>query len=148
MHLMIENPERYVESFAEAGSDIITVHIEAARHLNRTISLIKQSGKKAGISLNPATPLSAIEEILTDIDLLLIMSVNPGFGGQKFIPSMIPKLRRAKKMVRALSPDVLIEVDGGVGIDNIEMIAEAGADIFVAGSSVFTSGNYKRPSGR
>jgi ribulose-phosphate 3-epimerase len=144
VHLMIENPERYVESFAEAGSDIITVHIEAARHLNRTISLIKQSGKKAGISLNPATPLSAIEEILTDIDLLLIMSVNPGFGGQKFIPSMIPKLRRAKKMVRALSPDVLIEVDGGVGIDNIEMIAEAGADIFVAGSSVFTSGNYEK----
>lgn len=141
-HLMIENPERFIDSFADAGSNLITVHVEAARHLHRTVAQIKEKGIKAGVSLNPATPLVEIEPILGDIDVLLIMSVNPGFGGQKFIGSILPKIRKAREMVNSIAPNVIIEVDGGVTLDNISSIAEAGADVIVSGASIFGSGNY------
>ena len=147
VHLMIENPERYIDSFADAGSDVITVHVEAARHLHRIIAHIRERGIKAGVSLNPATPLVQVEPILNDIDVLLIMTVNPGFGGQKFINSALPKIRKAREMVNSTAPNVAIEVDGGVTLDNIKSIAEAGADIIVAGASVFGSGNYKQTIG-
>jgi ribulose-phosphate 3-epimerase len=144
VHLMIENPERYIESFSQAGSDIITVHVEAANHLHRTIDIIKKAGKKAGVSLNPATPLMQIEEILPDIDLLLIMSVNPGFGGQQFIKTTLPKIARAKKMLEVLPHKVLLEVDGGVNLKNIGNISQAGADVIVAGAAVFGSNDYQK----
>jgi len=147
VHLMIENPERYIDSFADAGSDIITVHVEAARHLHRIIAHIRERGIKAGVSLNPATPLVQVEQMLNDVDVLLIMTVNPGFGGQKFINSALPKIRKAREMVNSTAPHVAIEVDGGVTLDNIKSIAEAGADIIVAGASVFGSGNYKQTIG-
>lgn len=143
VHLMIENPERYIDSFADAGSDVITVHVEAARHLHRAIAQIKERGVKAGVSLNPATPLIQVEPILGDIDVLLIMTVNPGFGGQKFITESLPKIKRARELVNSTAAGVAIEVDGGVTLDNIKSIAEAGADIFVAGASVFGSANYR-----
>lgn len=147
VHLMIENPERYIDSFADAGSDVITVHVEAARHLHRLIAQIKERGIKAGVSLNPATPLVEVEPILGDIDVLLIMTVNPGFGGQKFIEQSLPKIRKARELVNSTAPGVAIEVDGGVTIDNIASIAEAGADIFVAGAAVFGSANYAKTIG-
>ena len=143
-HLMIENPERFIDHFADAGSDLITVHVEAARHLNRTVAQIREKGIKAGVSLNPATPLVQIEPILGDIDVLLIMSVNPGFGGQKFIDSILPKIRKAREMADSIAPNVIIEVDGGVTLDNISSIAEAGADVIVSGASIFGSGNYEQ----
>ena len=142
VHLMIKNPDMYVESFADAGADFITVHTEAANHLHRTVELIKKTGKKAGVSLNPATPLSQIEEILPDIDLLLIMSVNPGFGGQKFIKSSLDKIRRASSMMAKLPQKPLLEVDGGVNLTNIAAIAKAGADVLVAGAAVFGTADY------
>ncbi|NPV05165.1 MAG: ribulose-phosphate 3-epimerase [Syntrophaceae bacterium] len=142
VHLMIEEPDRYIDAFAEAGSDIITVHAEAVIHLHRTVHYIKGRGIKAGVSLNPSTPLSCIEEILPDIDLLLIMTVNPGFGGQTFIPGMLPKIRKAREKVRSLGLGTAIEVDGGVTPENIGSLAEAGADIFVAGAAVFGSPSY------
>jgi ribulose-phosphate 3-epimerase len=147
VHLMIENPERYIDAFADAGSDVITVHVEAARHLHRIIAHIRERGIKAGVSLNPATPLVQVEPILNDVDVLLIMTVNPGFGGQKFISSALPKIRKAREMVNSTAPNVAIEVDGGVTLHNIKSIAEAGADIIVAGASVFGSGNYKQTIG-
>jgi len=147
VHLMIENPERYIDAFADAGSDVITVHVEAAHHLHRIIAHIRERGIKAGVSLNPATPLVQVEPILNDIDVLLIMTVNPGFGGQKFIPQSLPKIRKARALVNSTAPGVAIEVDGGVTLDNIKSIAEAGADIIVAGASVFGSGNYKQTIG-
>ena len=142
VHLMIENPEQYIEAFASAGSDVITVHVEASRHLHRTLIRIRELGVKAGVSLNPATPLGSIEPILNDLDLLLIMTVNPGFGGQKLISGVLPKIKNAREVISYLSPDVLIEVDGGITLDNIRSVADAGADIFVAGAAVFGSGNY------
>jgi ribulose-phosphate 3-epimerase len=142
VHLMIENPEQYIEAFAEAGSDVITVHVEASRHLHRILTRIRELGVKAGVSLNPATPLGQIEPVLNDLDILLIMTVNPGFGGQKFIGSVLPKIRNAKEIVSYLAPQVLIEVDGGITLDNIRSVADAGADIFVAGAAVFGSGDY------
>jgi ribulose-phosphate 3-epimerase len=142
VHLMIENPESYIESFAAAGADIITVHVEATNHLHRTIDIIKKAGKKAGVSLNPATPLTQIEEILPDIDLLLIMTVNPGFGGQQFIKTTLPKIIKASKMLTTLSNKPLLEVDGGVNIKNISGIARAGADVLVAGTSIFGTDDY------
>lgn len=142
VHLMIAEPEKYIEAFAAAGSDLITVHVEAAGHLHRTVHAIKELGKKAGVSLNPATSLSAVEEILGDIDLLLLMTVNPGFGGQKFISGTLSKIERAREMIDALPSPPLLEVDGGVTVENIERIARAGADVFVAGSAVFSGGNY------
>ena len=144
VHLMIENPEKYIESFARAGADIITVHVEAANHLHRTIDIIKKAGKKAGVSLNPATPLTQIEEILPDIDLLLIMSVNPGFGGQQFIKTTLPKIIKAKKMLSTLSNKPLLEVDGGVNLKNIANIARAGANVLVAGASIFGTDDYQK----
>ena len=142
VHLMIEDPDRYIDAFVDAGSNIVTVHAEAVVHLNRTVNYIKGKGVKAGVSLNPSTPLSCIEEILPDIDLLLIMTVNPGFGGQKFIPGMLPKIRKARELSLARGLGLAIEVDGGVTPDNIGILAEAGADIFVAGAAVFGSPSY------
>ena len=142
VHLMIENPERYIEAFAKAGSDRITVHAEASAHLHRIIAMIREHGVRPGVSLNPATPLILVEPILPDIDLLLIMTVNPGFGGQKFIGGMLSKIALAKEMINAVAPEVLLEVDGGVTLKNIRSIADAGADILVAGASVFDSNNY------
>ena len=142
VHLMIENPERYIDDFASAGADWITVHVEATVHLHRTIAMIREKGLKAGVSLNPATPLVQIEPILPDIDLLLIMTVNPGFGGQKFIEGSLPRIRQAKEMIRTRAPNALMEVDGGVTLQNLREIADAGADILVAGSAVFGSGDY------
>jgi ribulose-phosphate 3-epimerase len=142
VHLMIEHPERYIEAFAKAGSDRITIHVEAALHLHRTIAMIHERGIRPGVSINPATPLCLVEPILPDIDCLLIMTVNPGFGGQKFIGGMLPKIAQAKRLIREIAPEVLLEVDGGVTLKNIRSIADAGADILVAGASIFESGNY------
>ena len=142
VHLMISDPDRYIDAFAAAGSDYITVHVEAATHLHRTIAYIKDKGKKAGVSLNPATPLTQIEPVLADLDLLLIMTVNPGFGGQKFIPSMIPKIQAARKLIDAHAPHVLLEVDGGINTGNIGAVAAAGAKAFVAGAAVFGNHDY------
>jgi ribulose-phosphate 3-epimerase len=144
VHLMIENPENFIESFARAGSDIITVHVEAAHHLHRTIDMIKKAGKKAGVSLNPATPLSQIEEIIPDIDLLLIMTVNPGFGGQQFIKTTLSKISKAREMLDTLAGKPLLEVDGGVNLKNIADIAGAGADVLVAGASIFGTTDYRQ----
>jgi ribulose-phosphate 3-epimerase len=148
VHLMIENADRYIESFVQAGSDIITVHVEATHHLHRTVTMIRELGIKAGVSLNPATPLGQVEEILAMVDQLLIMTVNPGFGGQKFIAGVLPKIRRAKELINATAPAVLIEVDGGVTLDNVAAISAAGADILVAGAAVFGHGNYAQTIGK
>ena len=137
VHLMIEQPERYVEAFAEAGADRITVHVEACTHLHRTIEQIKEAGAKAGVTLNPATPLVALEEIIAEVDLVLIMSVNPGFGGQSYIPQSTAKIRRLRQMIRAYGSQALIEVDGGVKPSNVREVVEAGADVIVAGSAIF-----------
>ena len=142
VHLMIESPERFIDGFAGAGADTITVHVEAAAHLHRTVAMIREKGLRAGVSLNPATPLALVEPILPDIDLLLVMTVNPGFGGQKFISGMIPKIAAAKRMIQRAAPEVLLEVDGGVHLKNIRSIADAGADVLVAGSAVFGSRDY------
>ena len=142
VHLMIENPERYIDAFAESGADVITVHAEATVHLHRTIAMIRERGLRAGVSLNPATPLVQIEPILPDLNLLLIMTVNPGFGGQKFIKGSLSRIRQTKEMIRAVAPEVLLEVDGGVTLKNIRSISDAGADILVAGSAIFGSGDY------
>jgi ribulose-phosphate 3-epimerase len=142
VHLMIEAPERFIPEFARAGSDWITVHVEAAHHLHRTVGLIHEAGCRAGVSLNPATPLVQVEEILPDLDLLLVMSVNPGFGGQRFIDGALSRIRRAKEMIAATAPRVLLEVDGGVTVDNIGAIAQAGADVLVAGAAIFGSPDY------
>jgi ribulose-phosphate 3-epimerase len=144
VHLMIKNPENYIESFAAAGADIITVHVEAANHLHRVIDIIKKYGKKAGVSLNPATPLTQIEEILPDIDLLLIMTVNPGFGGQQFIKTTLPKIAKASQMLTALPHKPLLEVDGGVNLKNVGAIAQAGADVLVAGAAIFGTKDYQK----
>lgn len=137
VHLMIENPDDYVEAFAEAGADIITVHVEAATHLHRTIQAIRAAGARPGVTLNPATPLSTLEEILPDVDLVLIMSVNPGFGGQSYIPGSTDKIRRLRGMLDAIGSDAFLEVDGGVKAGNVGEVTGAGADVIVAGSAVF-----------
>jgi ribulose-phosphate 3-epimerase len=144
VHLMIENPDRYIESFSQAGADIITIHAEATNHLYRTIDLIKSFGQRAGVSLNPATPLIQIEDVIRHIDLLLIMTVNPGFGGQKFIASSLSKISRANKMMEGLPRKPMLEVDGGVNLQNIGDIAEAGADVIVAGAAIFGSDDYQK----
>ena len=144
VHLMIDNPDRYIESFYQAGADVITVHIEATNHLHRTIDLIKSFGAKAGASLNPATPLAEIEEIVHYIDLLLVMTVNPGFGGQQFIGKSLSKIARARKILDTMPHQPLLEVDGGVNLKNIGNIAEAGADVIVAGAAVFGSDDYQK----
>lgn len=144
VHLMISHPDRYLEAFAEAGADWITVHVEACTHLNRTINAIKKLGKKAGAVLNPATPLTTLEYILPDLDLVMLMSVNPGFGGQKFIQSAIDKTRHLKEMIDKRGLRVGIEIDGGVSPATIGEVARAGANIFVAGSAIFSQGDYSR----
>ncbi len=142
VHLMIENPENYIESFAKAGADIITIHVEAVDNLLRMIDLIKNCGKKAGVSLNPDTPLKRIENIVSEIELLLVMAVNPGFGGQKFMENTLPKITKACQMLKGLPNKPLLEVDGGVNLQNIKSIVEAGAQVIVAGASIFGSGDY------
>jgi ribulose-phosphate 3-epimerase len=145
---MIEDPDRYIDAFVDAGSNIITVHAEAVTHLHRTVQYIKAKGVRAGVSLNPSTPLSCVEEILPDIDLLLIMTVNPGFGGQKFIAGMLPKIRKAREQAQTRGLGLAIEVDGGVTAENIGTLADAGADIFVAGAAVFGSPSYAETIGK
>jgi len=144
VHLMIENADRYVEDFARAGADWITVHVETGYHLHRTIHKIKELGKKAGAVLNPATPLSSLDYILDDLDLVMLMSVNPGFGGQSFIRETLDKIRALKAMIDARGLSVGIEVDGGVSPKTIGAIREAGANIFVAGSAIFGQQDYAR----
>ncbi|MBS1790206.1 MAG: ribulose-phosphate 3-epimerase [Acidobacteria bacterium] len=136
-HLMIENPDNFIGAFAAAGVNMISVHPEATYHLNRTINYIRQAGCRAGVVLNPATPLAMIEEVLTDVDYVLVMSVNPGFGGQKFIPSALDKLRRLRTMIQTYGSQAKIEIDGGIGIENAAAVVAAGAEILVAGSAIF-----------
>lgn len=142
VHLMIANPDRYIVDFAEAGADIITVHVEACPHLHRTIQAIHEQGVKAGVTLNPATPLVTLEEILPDVELVLIMSVNPGFGGQSYIPVSTDKIRRLRQMLDAIGSTADLEVDGGIKPHNAAEIVAAGANVLVAGSAVF---NDKQP---
>jgi ribulose-phosphate 3-epimerase len=137
VHLMIENPETYIPAFAEAGANIISVHEEATPHLDRALSLIRERGCRAGAVINPATPVSALSEVLGKVDLVLVMSVNPGFGGQKFIPGAIGKIRELKRIRESYNHNFRIEVDGGVGPDNVAELVRAGAEILVAGTSVF-----------
>ncbi|OPJ56914.1 ribulose-phosphate 3-epimerase [Alkalithermobacter paradoxus] len=141
VHLMIENPDLYIQEFANAGADIITVHQEACTHLHRTIQNIKSLGIKAGVSLNPATPIETIKHVIEDIDMVLIMTVNPGFGGQSFIKSMIPKIYDLKKMIDDRGLNVDIQVDGGINPNNVIEVVKAGANIIVAGSAIFNSEN-------
>jgi ribulose-phosphate 3-epimerase len=143
-HLMIVEPERYLEDFAAAGADLIIVHQEVSPHLHRTIQRIHQLGKKAGVAINPATPLVVLQEILDDADLLLCMTVNPGFGGQEFIHSMLPKIQRLRGMIAQHGAHCDLEVDGGIAADTIALAAQAGADVFVAGSTVY--GNAGGPA--
>jgi len=144
VHLMIEDPDRYLPDFVTAGADFLTVHCEASVHLHRTVQWIREKGVKAGVSINPATPVALLENIIGDLDLVLLMSVNPGFGGQKFIPMTLEKIRQVKQMIREAGVSPLIEVDGGVKLDNAKEIADAGADILVMGSAFFASGDYKK----
>lgn len=137
VHLMIENPDKYIEDFANAGADIITVHQEAAVHLHRTIQAIKALGKKAGVSLNPSTPVETLKHVIKDIDMVLIMTVNPGFGGQKFIDTMIPKIKEIKAMADQENKNLEIQVDGGITPDNVKLVVDAGANVVVAGSAIF-----------
>lgn len=137
VHLMIEEPEKYAEAFKKAGADILTVHLEACVHLHRNIQQIKGLGMKAGVALNPHTPVHLLENVINDIDLVLIMSVNPGFGGQHFIPNSLQKIRQMRDMITHYKAHALIEVDGGITPDNAKEIVEAGANVLVAGSSVF-----------
>ena len=142
VHLMIENPDLFLDDFIEAGSHYITVHAEAATHLQRTLSYIREKGCKAGVSLNPATPLSALEYVLPDVDMVLLMSVNPGFGGQQFIPQVQDKICDVRTVLDSFSRDIILQVDGGVKVDNIGELAASGVDSFVAGSAIFGSDDY------
>ncbi|MEW6385979.1 MAG: ribulose-phosphate 3-epimerase [Thermodesulfobacteriota bacterium] len=137
VHLMISNPELYLETYIDAGADWLGVHVEAAVHLERLVQRIKELGAKATVTLNPATSLDTLEVILSEVDMVLLMSVNPGFGGQKFIPAVLPKIRRLRKMIDDLQLPVLLEVDGGVNLETIDALVAAGVDVFVAGSALF-----------
>lgn len=141
VHLMITDPDRYIEDFKEAGADILTVHIETCNHLHRSVQKIKSLGMKAGVSLNPHTPVHLLKDIIADVDLVLIMSVNPGFGGQKFIPNALEKVKELKHLITEKKSNALIEVDGGVDHSNAEALVDAGCDVLVAGSYVFKSEN-------
>jgi len=143
VHLMIVNPDRFIDTFVDSGSDILTVHAEASVHLHRTITYIKGKGIKAGVSLNPTTSLDLLEYILDELFMVVVMTVNPGFEAQPFIPSMLRKIERLRKMIDSRGLDTKIEVDGGIGIGNIREVADAGADIFVTGSSLFYSQDYR-----
>jgi ribulose-phosphate 3-epimerase len=147
VHLMVKPVDRIIPDFAKAGANIISFHPEASEHVDRTIALIKDQGCKAGLVLNPATPLSHLEHVIDKLDLVLVMSVNPGFGGQKFIPQALKKLAAVKSRIEATGRDIWLEVDGGVKVDNIAEIARAGADTFVAGSAIFGTKDYKATIG-
>ncbi len=144
VHLMIAEPERYIEDFKKAGADILSIHLEASTHLHRSLQAIRQCGMKSGVALNPHSPVESIEHVLTETDLVCLMSVNPGFGGQKFIESTYEKVRRLKAMIRAQGTNTLIEIDGGVSDANAELLKEAGADVLVAGSYVFGSADPEK----
>lgn len=141
VHLMIVEPEKYLEDFKKAGADILTVHYEACTHLHRTIQQIKQTGAKAGVALNPHTPVDVLQDVIHDLDLVLVMSVNPGFGGQSFIENTYNKVKRTKNLIISSGSQALIEVDGGVGLHNIQQLIDCGADVLVAGNAVFKSEN-------
>lgn len=142
VHLMIVEPERYLEAFAEAGADVITVHAEATPHLQRAVARIRELGKKAGVSLNPSTSLSAIEWVLTDVDMVLLMTVNPGFGGQEYLPAMTGKIELLRSQLSRAGLEVDIEVDGGIKEDNVETVVRAGANVIVSGSGIFGTSDY------
>jgi len=144
VHLMVEKPEDYIESVIEAGGDLVIVHVEACTHLQRVLSMIRDLGARSGVALNPATPLTTIEYVLDDLDLILIMSVNPGFGGQDFIPSVLPKIKRARRRVMKRGLEIEIAVDGGVNVETAPKIVEAGADVLVAGTAVFGKPDLKK----
>jgi ribulose-phosphate 3-epimerase len=143
VHLMIEQPERYIEHFVKAGASTVGVHAEACPHLHRTVAQIRETGARASVSLNPSTPAGAIEPVLGDVDQVLVMTVNPGFGGQKFITSMLPKIETIRGWIRDRKLDVALQVDGGISVDTIGSAAKAGADAFVAGTAVFGASNYE-----
>ena len=143
VHLMILEPEKYTAAFKKAGADMLTVHYEACTHLHRNVQEIKSMGMQAGVALNPHTPVAVLEDILQDLDMVLIMSVNPGFGGQQFIPQTIQKIAKLKKMIRERKLPTLIEIDGGINLDNAPSILEAGADVLVAGNTVFRAPDPK-----
>lgn len=143
-HLMIEDPDRYLEDFRRAGADIITVHQEACRHLQRTLTRIRELGAKAGVAINPATPVATLEDVMGDLDLILIMSVNPGFGGQRFIPHTIEKLKQAKELIRSAKRAIYLEVDGGIDTTTAYDVVKAGATVLVAGTSVFRQKDIPR----
>nr|WP_320011376.1 ribulose-phosphate 3-epimerase [uncultured Desulfobulbus sp.] len=143
VHLMITSPDRYIQDFIDAGADWVTVHVEACTHLHRTLSYIRSQGKKAGAVLNPATSLSTLEYVLDELDLVMLMSVNPGFGGQSFIESSLDKITKLRQMLDAVNPEAGIEVDGGISPKTIERVAQAGANIFVAGSAVYGASDYR-----
>ncbi|QOY34421.1 ribulose-phosphate 3-epimerase [Anaerobacillus isosaccharinicus] len=138
VHLMIENPDQYIPQFAKAGADIITVHVEACAHLHRTVHLIKEQGVKAGVVLNPATPVDTIQHIIDDVDMVLLMTVNPGFGGQKFIKQVLPKIYAVSEMSKSKGLSIDIEVDGGVNVETAKLCIEAGANVLVAGNAVYS----------
>ncbi|WP_342430555.1 ribulose-phosphate 3-epimerase [Neobacillus sp. FSL H8-0543] len=144
VHLMIENPDQFIEAFAKAGANYITVHVEACRHLHRTIQLIKSFGIKAGVVLNPATPVDTIQHILGDIDMVLLMSVNPGFGGQKFIPEVLPKIKKVREVAAEKGLTIEIEIDGGVNPETAKLCIEAGANVLVAGSAIYNEEDYTK----
>ena len=142
VHLMIDNPDLYLDDFAKAGANLLAVHVEVLPHLHRTIQAIREKGMRPAAVLNPSTPLSALEHVLGDLDMVLIMSVNPGFGGQSFIPESLNKISRLRDMIRQRGLEVIIEVDGGIKKDNIAAVAAAGADMFVSGSGIFKTSDY------
>lgn len=143
VHLMISNPDLFIDAFVRAGADIVTVHAEASLHLHRSLQVIKRAGVRAGVSLNPATPLEAIEYVLDELGMVLVMTVNPGFEGQEFIPEVVPKIEQLRKMIDARGKEIEIEVDGGISPKTIRTLSDAGADVFVAGSAIFYSDDYK-----
>ncbi|MCZ6781346.1 MAG: ribulose-phosphate 3-epimerase [Nitrospirae bacterium] len=142
VHLMMTNPEVFIKEFVDAGADYLTVHVETCPHLHRTVQAIKELGAKAGVTLNPATPISTLEAIISDADLLLVMSVNPGFGGQQFIPSSLQKISQARQLIDRTQSHAALEVDGGVKVENAAQIVQAGADILVSGSAIFSTPDY------
>ena len=141
-HLMVERPERYVDGFRAAGADVISIHVESTPHVHRVIQQIRAGGAKAAVALNPHTPFAMIDSLIEDLDMVLVMSVNPGFGGQSFIPSILPKIAAIRAAAEDRNPELLIQVDGGISAKNIAMVVEAGADVFVAGSAIFKQTDY------
>ena len=143
-HLMVENPDKFIKDFIDAGADRITVHYEATKHIDRTINLIKGYGRAVGVAINPGTPVGLLEDIVPSLDMVLIMSVNPGFGGQKFIPYALNKIKELREIADAKKPDLLIQIDGGIVRENIKSVVEAGANVIVAGSSIFEKGEIEK----